>query len=80
MCLLLCLYRWTWCCTFARRALGEIDAWLEQAKFSGLLGFSSFVRGIRADYAAVKAAFFQDWSNGPTEGHVNCMGELASIC
>lgn len=54
-----------------RRASEELEDWLESAKGSGLVGFSSFVRGIRADYAAVKAAFSLEWSNGPTEGHVN---------
>ena len=54
-----------------RRAAGELDAWLERAKESGLVGFSSFARGIRADYAAVIASFSMEWSNGPTEGHVN---------
>ena len=32
---------------------------------------SSFVNGIRRDYAAVYAAFSLPWSNGITEGHVN---------
>jgi transposase len=54
-----------------RRASEELDGWLERAKESGLIGFSSFVRGIRADYAAVAASFSMEWSNGPTEGHVN---------
>lgn len=40
-----------------RRASEELDGWLERAKGSGLVGFSSFVRGIRADYAAVAASF-----------------------
>ena len=54
-----------------RRAKDELDNWLETAKGSSLALFASFVRGIRADYAAVKAAFTLEWSNGPTEGHVN---------
>lgn len=47
-----------------RRASEEFEGWLESAKGSGLLGFSSFVRGIRSDYAAVRAAFSLEWSNG----------------
>jgi transposase len=54
-----------------RRAPEELEDWLERAKASGLPGFESFVRGVRSDYAAVKAAFSLEWSNGPTEGHVN---------
>ncbi len=54
-----------------RRAKDELDAWLETAKASELPAFVTFVRGIRADYAAVQAAFSLEWSNGPVEGHVN---------
>lgn len=54
-----------------RRACEELEDWLERAKESGIVGFSSFVRGIRADYSAVKEAFSLEWSNGPVEGHVN---------
>lgn len=54
-----------------RRAKDELDDWLERAKASELPAFATFVRGIRADYAAVKAAFSLPWSNGPVEGHVN---------
>jgi transposase len=32
---------------------------------------TSFVNGIRRDYAAVYAAFSRPESNGATEGHVN---------
>ena len=54
-----------------RRASEELEDWLESAKASGLPGFESSVRGVRADYDAVLASFSQPWSNGPTEGHVN---------
>jgi transposase len=30
-------------------------------------------RGIRQDYAAVKAAFSSMWSNGQVEAQVNCL-------
>lgn len=53
------------------RAVAELDGWLERAKSSGLSAFATFVRGIRADLEAVKAAFSLPWSNGPVEGHVN---------
>jgi len=54
-----------------RRASEELEGWLDRAKASELPAFATFVRGIRADYAAVKAAFTLEWSNGPVEGHVN---------
>ena len=41
------------------------DAWLAEAK-SGLM--SAFASGIQQDYAAVKAALTEPWSNGQTEG------------
>lgn len=54
-----------------RRTAGELESWLEQASASGLSCFASFARGLRADRAAVEAAFSLPWSNGPTEGNVN---------
>ncbi len=54
-----------------RRAVGELDGWLERAKASGLPCFATFVRGLLSDKAAVAAALTYEWSNGPTEGHVN---------
>jgi len=54
-----------------RRAAGELASWLERASASGLSCFASFARGLRADRAAVEAAFSLAWSNGPTEGNVN---------
>ena len=54
-----------------RRAVGELDGWLEDAEASDLPAFAPFVRGIRADIEAVRAAFTLEWSNRPTEGHVN---------
>ena len=54
-----------------RRAVGELDAWMERAKASGLTSFATFVRGLVSDKAAIEAAFSLAWSNGPVEGHVN---------
>jgi len=54
-----------------RRAVGELDGWLERAGSSDLSAFATFVRGIRADIEAMRAAFTLEWSNGPTEGNVN---------
>jgi len=48
-----------------------LDAWLKRAKASQVTELSSFVNGLRRDYAAVRAACRLPWSNGPTEGHIN---------
>jgi hypothetical protein len=41
-----------------------LDPWLTQAERSGLPEFKKMAHGIRQDYAAVKAAFSSEWSNG----------------
>ena len=51
----------------------DLDDWLLQAKQSGIHELKSFARGIRQDYAAVKATFSSAWSNGQTEAQVNCL-------
>ena len=48
-----------------------LDSWLTDCEASSFSRLQSFARGIRADYAAVKAALSTHLSNGPTEGHVN---------
>ena len=53
------------------RREADLDSWLTQAQRSGLPEFKKMAHGIRQDYAAVKAAFSSEWSNGTTEGHVN---------
>jgi len=49
----------------------ELDAWLIQARRSGVRELAAFAEGIRRDYAAVRAACELPWSQGQTEGHVN---------
>jgi transposase len=49
----------------------HLDGWLERAEQSGLAPLVSFATGVRRDYAAVKAGVTLEYSNGPTEGHVN---------
>lgn len=51
----------------------DLDGWLAQAKQSNIRELKSFARGIRRDYAAVRAAFTSEWSNGQTEAQVNCL-------
>jgi transposase len=66
----------------------DLDDWLTQAEQSGLPEFKKMAKGIRQDYAAVRAAFSSEWSNGTTEGHVNRLkflkrqmfGRAISIC
>ncbi len=49
----------------------QLDSWLAQTEQSGIAVIVSFAKGIRRDYAAVKAGVTLDFSNGPTEGHIN---------
>lgn len=53
------------------RQAESLDSWLKRAKESHVAELSSFVNGIRRDYAAVRAACSLPWSNGIVEGHVN---------
>jgi transposase len=48
-----------------------LDSWLKRAKACHVTELASFVNGIHRDYAAVRAAFSSEWSNGITEGHIN---------
>jgi transposase len=57
----------------AERREGDLDTWLIQAERSGLPEFKKMANGIRLDYAAVKAAFSSEWSNGQVEAQVNCL-------
>lgn len=47
------------------------DDWLSACESSQLSEMTAFAKGLRSDYAAVKAALSTKWSNGPTEGHIN---------
>ena len=57
----------------ARYEEGEasLDPWLEQCEQSGISELVGFARGLRRDYAAVRAAIRYAWSQGPVEGHIN---------
>ncbi|HET8842754.1 MAG TPA: transposase, partial [Ktedonobacteraceae bacterium] len=54
----------------AERRYLDLDAWLALAEQSSLPEFKRFAHGIRRDYAAVKAAFSSEVSNGQVEGQV----------
>lgn len=49
----------------------QLDVWLSDSASSGVGELVTFAKGIRADYAAIKAALTTKWSNGRTEGHIN---------
>jgi transposase len=53
------------------RRVEALVSWLKRAKACHVTELSSFVNGIRRDYAAVEAAFRLPWNNGIVEGHVN---------
>jgi transposase len=53
------------------RQAEALDGWFKRAKACQVAELTSFVNGIRRDYAAVHAAFSRPESNGITEGHVN---------
>jgi transposase len=57
----------------AERRGGDLDSWLVQAEHSDLPEFKKMAKGIRLDYAAVKAAFSSLWSQGQVEAQVNCL-------
>jgi transposase len=47
---------------------GRLDGWLDAAAASGL---APFVRGLRQDLPAVRAALALPWSTSPVEGQIN---------
>jgi transposase len=49
----------------------HLEPWLERASTSALEALRRFARGLRDDYAAVKAGVTLPWSSGPVEGHIN---------
>jgi transposase len=53
-----------------RRPAG-LGAWHLRAEQSAVSEMRSFAGRLRQDEAAVRAGMELDWSNGPTEGHVN---------
>ena len=57
----------------AERREADLDSWLTQTERSGLPEFKKMAKGIHQDYAAVKAAFSSEWSNGQVEAQVNCL-------
>jgi len=54
----------------------ELDDWLAQAQASGVRELRRFALGLSQDYAAVRAAFEYEWSQGQVEGQVNRLKQL----
>jgi transposase len=60
-----------------RRGTAEkLDAWLKDARRSGIYGMQRFVRALRHDLEAVRNAVLETWSNGQTEGQINRLKTL----
>lgn len=53
------------------RQRDQLDAWLQAAHTSPVRELKAFAHSLQRDYAAVAAALSLNWSNGPTEGHIN---------
>jgi transposase len=66
----------------------RLDAWLTDARASGIYAMQRFAKTIRQDLEAVRNAVSEPWSNGQTEGQINKLKTLkrammaapASIC
>ena len=54
-----------------RRRAGELDEWLKACDESKLADLQTFAAGLRHDYAAVRAALAEPFSNGQLEGQIN---------
>ena len=51
--------------------VGELDAWLAEARACGVGALETFAAGLEVDGAAVRAALIEPWSSGQAEGQVN---------
>ena len=48
----------------------QLDGWLSACATSNVADLQTFAAGLQRDYAAVRAALSEPWSNGQTEGQV----------
>jgi len=61
----------------ARERQGErLDAWIAAAIAADLPDLRRFALGLLPDKAAIRAGLTEEWSNGPTEGHINRLKTL----
>jgi transposase len=49
----------------------HLNAWIPEAKNSGIVELKNFAQGLEKDLKAIEAALTYEWSNGPVEGHNN---------
>ncbi len=49
----------------------KFDEWMKKGQEIGIKELANFVKGIKQDQAAVKAALKFQWSQGQVEGQVN---------
>jgi transposase len=54
----------------------QLDSWLEQASASPLQELHRFALGLRAEYAAMRAALSEPWSTGQVEGQITRLKSL----
>jgi transposase len=54
-----------------QRQPAQLDPWLHRATTRTLEALQRFAKGLRDDYAAVKAGVTLPWNSGPVEGHIN---------
>jgi transposase len=59
-----------------QRDHGAFTNWMERVTQSGIPEMKKFALGLERDRAAVVAALEYEWSNGPTEGHINRLKTL----
>jgi hypothetical protein len=48
-----------------------LDCWIQKADGSGIYSLKRFAKTLRRDWAAVRSALQEPFSNGPVEGHIN---------
>jgi transposase len=54
----------------------KLDAWVADARKSGIYGMQRFARTLRQDIEAVRNTVLEPWSNGQTEGQINRLKTL----
>jgi len=59
-----------------QRDHGAFSSWMERVTQSRISEMKNFALGLDRDRAAVVAALEYEWSNGPTEGHINRLKTL----
>jgi transposase len=52
-------------------AIEKLDVWLQDVQLSGVYAMQRFARAARKNFAAVRIAVLEPWSNGQTEGQIN---------